>query len=303
MLNLLSLYALSPALLPSSALLPPPPRPLAPMRRRLLPSSALLPPLPRPLPLVRRRLCAAPRCAASDDDKDPPPLGGELDAFDRDPDSSPMAGLEFVRPPPEYPEGLHEAAKSDRTGPFWTSLGEPDVNTGVRPPYLRRDDWHISSTYTAEERAAVEEAEAAHIAASAETVTIDVAGAAIDDPNATYEDIFKPGEYMQLGPDIETTAEASNYTMPNTWQTYQQLQADVAELAQKDDLSAEVRSVAATHAENLAGFYGTFKDILAQGWTLLNDPGVEGAVKFVEDHRPPQQEETYVSLGESPGDE
>ena len=47
----------------------------------------------------------------------------------------------------EYPEDLHEAAKSDRRGPFWSSLGEPDVTTGPRPPYLQAPQptpfWHF----------------------------------------------------------------------------------------------------------------------------------------------------------------
>jgi len=301
MMNLLCLYALSPALLPSSALLPPPPpRPLPLVGRRLLPSSALLPPPPRPLPLVRRRLCAAPRCAASNDDKDPPPLGGKLDEFDIDPTDPDSSSIKFVRPPPAYPEGLHEAAKADRTGPFWSSLGEPDESTGVRPPYLRRDDWHISSTYTAEERAAVAEAEAAHIAAASakSEVAVDAYSKRYDDPNATYETLHPPKEFMKLGPDVAESAntmQPSKFTMPSSWQTYQQLQADVAELAQNNDLSAKVRSEAATHAEKLAGFYDTFKDVLAAGWTLERNVEVEAAVEFVENYQPPEQEGTYVS--------
>ena len=60
----------------------------------------------------------------------------------------------------------------------WTTLGMSKpraatsvaTSTGVRPAYLRRDDWHISSTYTAEERAAVDDAERAYI----DSVTIEM---------------------------------------------------------------------------------------------------------------------------------
>ena len=49
-------------------------------------------------------------------------------------------------------------------------------------------------------------------------------------------------------------------------------------------LSEAVRSEAAGHEQILADFYETFKDILAQGWTLLNNRDVEAAVIFVEAH-------------------
>ena len=75
-----------------------------------------------------------------------------IDGLDLDDDGD---DSEHIRDPPEYPQNLHDPAKADRDGPFWSSLGEPDVTTGVRPAYLRRDDWHISSTYSAEKRAAI----------------------------------------------------------------------------------------------------------------------------------------------------
>ena len=36
-----------------------------------------------------------------------------------------------TRMPPPYPDGLHDAAKADREGPFWSSLGEPGEPTRV----------------------------------------------------------------------------------------------------------------------------------------------------------------------------
>merc|ERR1719399_1854964 len=86
----------------------------------------------------------------------------------------------------EYPEDLHEAAKSDRRGPFWSSLGEPDVTTGPRPSYMRRDDWHISSTYTPEERAQVLKEEQEEVERVTEQVFVDKSMQDVSD------DIFEP---------------------------------------------------------------------------------------------------------------
>ena len=233
----------------------------------------------------RRRVAASPRCA----DAGPPadtsfPLGGELDD-----DSILTSGaanqwdVEFVRPPPEYPEGLHEAAKADRTGPFWSSLGEPDVSTGVRPSYLCRDDWHVSSTYTAEERSAVTAAEQEYI----ESVIVET-------PMEDEEEVdpFEEKEYMTLehGPPA-SGATASTYAMPASWQDYQALEADLESLASSEALGDADRAEAAVHAQALKDFYVTFKDILAGGWALLNNREVEAAIKFKLAHQAEGTEE------------
>ena len=239
------------------------------------------------------------------------PLGGELGDFDRksaeeleedgDYDSAAVAeaialGLDpdvpLVRPPPAYPDGLHDAAKADRTGPFWSSLGEPDVSTGPRPAFLRRDDWHFSSTYTPEQRAQVAHEEAEYIE-SVREVEVDPDLEEEAEDIANWEAFFDPPEYMKLedGPPV-SGGKPSEHTMPNTWQEYQALQAKVGQLAAGVDrrgmemtqLSEAVRSEAAGHEQILADFYETFKDILAQGWTLLNNRDVEAAVIFVEAH-------------------
>lgn len=189
---------------------------------------------------------------------------------------APEATDEYVRPPPEYPEGLHEAAKADRLGPFWSSLGEPDVSTGVRPNYLRRDDWHISSTYTAEKRTAVEAEEQEWI----EAVRLSRPGDAIIDVTDDEDyDPFEEKEYMKLEPGPPATgALASAVAMPGSWQEYQFLQNQLATLVAA---GGPVATEAAVHETNLADFYLTFKDILAQGWKLSNNVQVEAAVKFL----------------------
>ena len=190
-----------------------------------------------------------------------------------------------VRQPPPYPEGLHDPAKADREGPFWSSLGEPDSSTGVRPAYLRRDDWHISSTYTAEQRAAVEAEEAAYIeSVRIETPEEDEEEEEEEDWSA--ENIAIRREYMQLEEDNGgARAQASELPMPNSWQDYQELQEQIASLTSADWISSSDRDVAAEHEQNLADFYLQFKDIISYGWKLENSPYVENAVKFVGAHK------------------
>jgi hypothetical protein len=180
---------------------------------------------------------------------------------------------------PEYPEGLHEPAKADRRGPFTSSLGEPDVTTGVRTPYLRRDDWHISSTYTPQERSAAEEEEKTWT----ESVTIEVPAAELEedcqrgdyDPTANLE-FFKtePGEPA-------SGAQPSKLPMPQSWQEYQFLQAQISEYVDDVSIPPAAREEAAKHVSALDEFYEDFKAILSEGWTLLNNPIIEDAAKFI----------------------
>ena len=183
----------------------------------------------------------------------------------------------FVREPPPYPEGLHEAAKADRDGPFWSTLGEPDATTGVRPPYLRRDDWHISSTLSAEERNSRIEAEAEYV----RNVVIELPEGAVD----TDEDELDPLEekpFMKLEDELaDNGVTASKFPMPQSWQEYQFLQEQLAMYSSSDVLSEADRAVAANHAEKLVGFYDEYKYILSEGWTLLNNIIVEDAVAYI----------------------
>lgn len=205
----------------------------------------------------------------------------EVDVLPAEADAAAEEESEFVRPPPAYPEGLHDPAKADRTGPFWSSLGEPDVSTGVRPAYLRRDDWHISSTYTAEQRAAVTAEEEEWT----ESVRVETPeDGAVIDTTAEDEayDPFVELEHMKLEAELANGAEPSELKMPNSWQDYQLLQEKCAALTVVEALSAADRAEAAKHEQNLANFYGTFKDILAGGWAMLNNVEVEDAVRFIE---------------------
>jgi hypothetical protein len=186
----------------------------------------------------------------------------------------------------EYPEDLHEAAKSDRRGPFWSSLGEPDVTTGPRPPYQRRDDWHISSTYTPEERAQVlkeEREEVERVAEQREAAEIEAAAKLAEAEEGSYEDFFAPKEFMKLEEgEIEWKELAPpQYPLPTTWQEYQAVQEKVRAIGESEDLREE----AAKHGENLVEFYQTFKDILANGWAVKNNSDVEAAMEFMMAHK------------------
>lgn len=196
--------------------------------------------------------------------------------------------VEFVRDPPPYPENLHSAAKADRDGPFWSSLGEPDATTGVRPGYLRRDDWHISSTYTYEEREAVRADEQAWIDESA---AIDTAAVAALTDQADEEEDDGGGwtptnyEYMQCESEVASGAQPSELTLPSSWQEYQALQARIDTLVEQPDaLEGRLHAEATHHQTQLADFYETFKGVLERGWTLLNDRIVEEAVRFANTH-------------------
>ena len=230
------------------------------------------------------RRCRSPRTAGvtlKDQEEALPdariPTGEESDGTDED---------EYVRPPPVYPDGLHDPAKADRSGPFWSSLGEPDVSTGVRPSYLRRDDWHFSSTFSSEERQAVEEKESAYGTEVIETIADEVDIEFSEDDEEEEEskeyDPFRELENMKLEPGAAADgASPSSLPMPNSWQEYQALQTRIAAIIAAGGLSAADEAAAAKHEQNLVDFYGTFKDILAGGWKLENNVEVHESVEFV----------------------
>ena len=194
---------------------------------------------------------------------------------DGSPPPGPKEGEEVTEREPEYPEGLHDAAKVDRRGPFWSSLGEPDVTTGARPAYLTRDDWHISSTYTPEERAAVEASEEAALQ------EIQLPGQEVDPSDDDDHDPFAELEYMKTEGVLASGSSESDLPMPQTWQEYQYLQAQISELADDVAGAPSVRADAERHAAELAEFYDTFKSVLAEGWTLLNNKQIEDASRFL----------------------
>ena len=149
------------------------------------------------------------------------------------------------------------------------------MKTGTRPPYLRRDDWHISSTYTAEEREAEENAEADYI----ESVAIETPEDEIE--LVEDEDPFREREYMRYEAEVAQGAAKSEFRMPQTWQEYQFMQEQIAAFASEELLSAAEREQALRHEESLKEFYTQFKVIIFEGWELMNNPGVEAAAEYI----------------------
>lgn len=236
-----------------------------------------------PQPTVRFHRRAPPRraaaCRAQLDDVD----GLEdidVSSFDVESEGETPEAEPRYEPPP-YPDGLHDAAKADREGPFWSSLGEPDVTTGVRPSYLRRDDWHISSTYTAEEREAFEREEQEFVMTGG-NVEVPAEGEVIDIETLVDYDPLRELPYMELDDEVASGTQPSKMPMPQSWQEYQSLQEQLREYADAGSTaSASDREEAARHAESLDAFYETFKAVLAEGWTLCNNPAVEESASFL----------------------
>jgi hypothetical protein len=169
---------------------------------------------PQPLPhTVRRRVpvLQLPGTATADGTADEPQSSIDFEFEVRE------------RVPPPYPEGLHEAAKADRAGPFWSTLGEPDDKSGIRPSYLRRDDWHISSTYTNDERAAMEAEEQEWIAAK-DALSL---GAVVKEDE--WLDPDREREHIKFEKTLAQGAVSSKLPMPQSWQEYQFMQEQLAQ--------------------------------------------------------------------------
>jgi len=223
-----------------------------------------------PPPRHIRRRGTEPRAQLAPD-LNPEPPASETDLTEIDRDDYEFEDSERVLVP--YPDDLHEAGKADRKGPFWSTLGEPDENTGSRPNYLRRDDWHVSSTYTTAERAAAVDKEEEWLTSASIEVPAEIVDEELDP--------FRERDSMKCEDTISTGAEPSKLTMPQTWQQYQFMQEQLAGFATDERLSANEREESAQHEHALAEFYGEFKVIVAEGWELLNNLQVEAAASFL----------------------
>jgi hypothetical protein len=99
------------------------------------------------------------------------------------------------------------------------------------------------------------------------------------------DDDFDPlaeKDFMKLEAEVaDGVAEPSRFPMPQSWQEYQSLQDQLGSYTTSDKLDAVDRAEAAKHEANLVEFYASFKDILAEGWKLLNNVMIEDAVSFL----------------------
>ena len=177
--------------------------------------------------------------------------------------------------------GVPQPALADRDGPFWTTLGEPNARTGARPDFLRRDDWHISSTYTDEQR---NDAEAAAVAdALASSDAREKALAEEEESPAAKGADMELVDYMIFEEDDldpERERRTSKAKMPSNWQEFQFLQDSMRAHAEGAEAEAD-RAEAASIASELDAFYESFKVVLAEGWTLDFDPSVDRAATFL----------------------
>lgn len=144
-------------------------------------------------------------------------------------------------------------------GPFASSLGIRDGrwdDPAAEPAFLECEDWHVSSTYTADDLAAAAEEEA-RLSLPAEVEVEEELLFAADD----YEFVkYDKGE-------ITPEPFQPSHRMPTSWQEYQALQKRVLAIAGETTggCTPAERSKAATMAADLELFYPSFKAILAEG--------------------------------------
>merc|ERR1712050_731564 len=158
--------------------------------------------------------------------------------------------------------------------------GEPDECTGARPGFLRRDDWHISSTKNQEEcdeeegLASIVEREGGALRARREEG---------DEDDIEFVFSAEDNQFMQLEDDIseDRVQRVAAMPMPSSWQEYQHLQQQLERLETSQATSAEERDEAAGHLRNLEEGYEQFKAIVSEGWELQFDPSLENALTFV----------------------
>jgi hypothetical protein len=144
-------------------------------------------------------------------------------------------------------------------GPFATSLGIREGrwdDPAAEPAFLEREDWHVSSTYTADDL----------VAAAEEEARLSVPAEEVEDA----ELLFAQDEYEFVKYDRgEISPEPFHPVnrMPTSWQEYQALQKGLRAIAGETTggCTPSERSKAATMAAQLEVFYPSFKAILAEG--------------------------------------
>ena len=138
----------------------------------------------------------------------------------------------------------------------------PDESTGPRPNFLLPTDWHVSASYSEEEKADMEEERKEALQAMLATIELPPE---TGDPEEEKEEtvnymVLEEGEWDKA--ELRARVKAK-VPMPTSWQEYQRLQGQLDEL-----LVAEPKPTKAMAAEGerlqgaLEEFYPTFKDIL-----------------------------------------
>jgi hypothetical protein len=173
-----------------------------------------------------------------------------------------------------YPEGTPEVSKGDRRGQMWSTWGEPDLTTGVRPDFQRLDDWHISSSYGPEEKAIVDAEE-------------DEWDRELDEKDAESpwwgEEEEEEDVRAEILKKFENTGDVkiSKFKMPQSELEFNRLRDRVEACVEDETLRPEQRNEAARIAQELFEFFPQFCDIIDEEWTLENNEGVNGAIQFL----------------------
>jgi len=171
-------------------------------------------------------------------------------------------------------EDIPEAQLDTGMGPFATTLGSWD-DENAEPDFLQKNDWHISSTYTAAEREEIDRQEQEQL-----DQILDVAA---EDTTVFAESNYKYIKYDEGEVDLDASSTAKT-KMPTSWQEYQFLQREVANFANGEGaagLTQKQLETAAALEQQLQDFYPVFKNILDEGWRLDFNPVVDEAGVFV----------------------
>lgn len=236
------------------------------------------------LPTPRGRVEAhRPRCAVvAQQGKDDEPPDGYIPPIDGVPPPLPA-------PLPGKPRRFSEG-----TGPFSTSHGVPMTEADEEVNFMTAKDWHVSASYTKEQREqAAEENEQALEAAAGNVAIENVRVETKEEAISASQEFFAPKPYMDTdegdlpaGRPDPWDAEPSKVPMPTSWQEFQFLQTQVTTYSEEQtDFAVPVPAKDIAEAEDLTrrlgDVYPVFKTILSEGWEFDYDPDVEAAGLFV----------------------
>jgi len=186
-------------------------------------------------------------------------------------------------PPPERePLPGFPRRFSEGTGPYTVSHGVPIDENETNPSFLTANDWHISSSYTAQQLEEITSREQGeNDAAAGRTAELDEN--MLEDPFATKEYmVLDQDEPEGTGPhEVEPQPKTP---MPSSWQEFQFLESSVARYMSADALPVPAgdQEEAKEFGHKLAEIYPGFMNVLSEGWEFVYDPDVEGAGLFLQ---------------------
>lgn len=212
---------------------------------------------------------------------------------DEEPPDGYIPPIDGVAPPDPEPLPGNPRRFSEGTGPFSTSHGVPMTEDEEGVEYMTAKDWHVSASYTKEQREQAIAEEEQAMAAAAGLAVVEEKQETKEEAIAASQAFFAPKPYMETdegelppGRQDPWDAEPPKVPMPTSWQEYQFLQAQVAAYAAEQTdfpqpVPAKDRAEAEDLTRKLVEVYPVFKTILSEGWEFDYDPDVEAAGLFV----------------------